>query len=57
LFFLDLNIIFKLSYASNHSQTSTKFTLNTFTFTLNTLKLKRTSFTLLSTWIHLLPLP
>jgi len=35
LFFLDLNIIFNLSHPSNHSQTSTNFTLNQITYTFN----------------------
>jgi len=35
LFFYDLNIIFNLSHPLNHSQTSTNFTLNPFTFTVN----------------------
>jgi len=38
LFFYDLNIIFNLSHPSNHSQTSTNFTLNSLTFTINPLK-------------------
>jgi len=46
LFFLDLNIIFNLSHPSNHSQTSTKCTLNRLTFTFNPLKVNNTSFTL-----------
>jgi len=46
LFFLDLNIIFNLSYLSNHSQTLTNFPLNPPTFTFNKLKLNNTNFTL-----------
>jgi len=46
LFFLDLNKIFNLSHRSNHSQTSTKFTLNPLTFTFNPVKVNKTSFTL-----------
>jgi len=38
LFFYDLNIIFNLSHPSSHSQTSTNFALNPFTFTVNPLK-------------------
>jgi len=57
LFFLYLNIVFNLSHASNHSQTSTNFTLNPLTFTFNPLQANKTSFTLWSTWIHLHPLP
>jgi len=39
LFFYNLNIIFNLSHSSNHSQTSTNFTLNP-------LKVNNTNFTL-----------
>jgi len=46
LFFLDLNIISNLSHPSNHSQTLSNFTLNTASFTYNSLKVKKTSFTL-----------
>jgi len=49
LFFLDLNIIFNLSHPSNHTQTSTNFTLNQITFTFNPLKVIKKSFTFLST--------
>jgi len=45
LFFLYLNIVFNLSHPSNHSQTSTNFTLNPLTFTFNPLKVNKTSFT------------
>jgi len=54
---LDFNIIFILSHPSNHSQTSTKFTLNSLTFIFNPLKVNKTRFTLYSTWIDSLPLP
>jgi len=46
LFFLYLNIVFNLSHVSNHSQTSTNFTLNLLTFTFNPLKVNKISFTL-----------
>jgi len=46
LFFYDLNIIFNLSHPSNHSQTSTNFTLTPLTFTVNPIKVKKISFTL-----------
>jgi len=57
LFFLDLNIIFKLSHSWNHSQTLMNLTLNPPSFTFAPLKLKKTNFTFQSTWIHHLPLP
>jgi len=38
LFFLDLNIIYNLSYPSNHSQNLTNFTLNPPSLTFNPLK-------------------
>jgi len=43
LFFLDLIIIFNPSHSSNHSQTSTKFTLNSLSFTFNPLKVHNTN--------------
>jgi len=46
LFFYDLNIIFNLSHPSNHSQTSTNFTLTPLTYTFNPCKANKTSFTL-----------
>jgi len=46
LFFLDLNIFFNVSHASNHSQTSTNFNLNQITSTFNPLKVNKTCFTL-----------
>jgi len=46
MFFLDLNIIFNLSYLSNYSQTLTNFTLNPPTFSFNPLKVNNKNFTL-----------
>jgi len=46
LFVLDLNINFNLSDPSNHTQTSTNFTLNPPTFTFNPLKVNNTNITL-----------
>ena len=43
MFFYDLNIILNLSHPSNHSITSTSFTLNPLTFTFNPLKVNKTS--------------
>jgi len=46
LAFYDLNIIFNVLHPSNHSQTSTNFTLNSLICTSNQLKVKKISFTL-----------
>jgi len=46
LFFLDLNIIFNLSHPSNHTQTSTNFTINPPTLTFNPLKVNNTNYRL-----------